>query len=52
MEQKKILWVLLSVTIFLFIVSITGVIWFYPDRGSIAGELLSGRSGGTAAMDF
>ena len=32
MEQKKILWILLSVTLFLFIVSITGVVWFYPGR--------------------
>lgn len=32
MEQKKILWILLSVTLFLFIVSISGVVWFYPGR--------------------
>jgi len=32
MEQKKILWILLSVTLFLFIVSIAGVVWFYPGR--------------------
>ena len=32
MEQKKILWILLSVTGFLFIVSIAGVVWFYPGR--------------------
>ncbi len=36
MEQKKILWILLSVTLFLFIVSITGVVWFYPGRISVA----------------
>lgn len=36
MEQKKILWILLSVTLFLFIVSITGVIWFYPGRDPVA----------------
>ena len=32
MEQKKILWILLSVTLFLFIISIAGVVWFYPGR--------------------
>ena len=36
MEQKKILWILLSVTLFLFIVSITGVVWFYPGRIEVA----------------
>jgi len=36
MEQKKILWILLSVTLFLFIVSITGVVWFYPGRIAVA----------------
>ena len=43
MEQKKILWILLSVTLFLFIVSITGVVWFYPGR--VADKGISVSSG-------
>ena len=54
MEQKKILWILLSVTLFLFIVSITGVVWFYPGRITVAGEDGSSPSSDQeqAAMDF
>ena len=52
MEQKKILWILLSVTLFLFIVSITGVVWFYPGRVVAVedGNSSSGRE--SAALDF
>ena len=52
MEQKKILWILLSVTLFLFIVSITGVVWFYPGRVAVAEDedSLSGQE--RAALDF
>ena len=52
MEQKKILWILLSVTLFLFIVSITGVVWFYPGRVAVAED--DALSGGQekAAIDF
>lgn len=54
MEQKKILWILLSVTLFLFIVSITGVVWFYPGRIAVAeeGSSNSPDNPDQAAVDF
>jgi SPOR domain len=54
MEQKKILWILLSVTLFLFIISITGVVWFYPGRITTAenDDGNSSRDPEQAAMDF
>ncbi|MDA3940784.1 MAG: SPOR domain-containing protein [Spirochaetia bacterium] len=54
MEQKKILWILLSVTLFLFIVSITGVVWFYPGRISVAKntDTNSPDNQDQAAIDF
>lgn len=52
MEQKKILWILLSVTLFLFIVSITGVMWFYPGRVAVAEDGTSSSGQESAAMDF
>ncbi len=35
MEQKKILWILFSVTLFLLVVVGTGFIWFFPKGGEI-----------------
>ena len=54
MEQKKILWILLSVTLFLFIVSITGVVWFYPGRIAVADNSSnnSADSREQASVDF
>ena len=52
MEQKKILWILLSVTLFLFIISITGVVWFYPGRISVAEDGKSSDNQERAAMDM
>lgn len=52
MEQKKILWILLSVTLFLFIVSITGVVWFYPGRVAVAEDGTSSSGQERAAMDL
>jgi hypothetical protein len=52
MEQKKILWILLSVTLFLFIVSITGVVWFYPGRISVAEDDTPSGDQERAAIDF
>lgn len=53
MEQKKILWILLSVTLFLFIVSITGVVWFYPGRIAVAeDDTSSSGDQEQAAIDF
>jgi len=54
MEQKKILWILLSVTLFLFIVSITGVVWFYPGRIAVADNSSSDStdSKDQASVDF
>jgi len=52
MEQKKILWILLSVTLFLFIISITGVVWFYPGRISVAEEGSSSDNQEHAAIDM
>ncbi len=54
MEQKKILWILLSVTLFLFIVSITGVVWFYPGRIAVAEESRNNSPDNPdqAAVDF
>ncbi|MCD6397415.1 MAG: SPOR domain-containing protein [Spirochaetaceae bacterium] len=52
MEQKKILWILLSVTIFLFIVSITGVVWFYPGRVADSGTGKSSSDAVKAAADL
>lgn len=52
MEQKKILWILLSVTLFLFIVSITGVVWFYPGRIAVAENDTPSGDQEQAAIDF
>jgi cell division septation protein DedD len=52
MEQKKILWILLSVTLFLFIVSITGVVWFYPDKVADTGGNGSSDKTDQASVDF
>ncbi|MCK5154576.1 MAG: SPOR domain-containing protein [Spirochaetales bacterium] len=54
MEQKKILWILLSVTLFLFIVSITGVVWFYPGRIAVAEDSSNNSSDNQeqAAVNF
>ncbi|MCK5198872.1 MAG: SPOR domain-containing protein [Spirochaetales bacterium] len=52
MEQKKILWILLSVTLFLFIVSITGVVWFYPGRIAVAEDSTTSSDQERAAMDL
>ncbi len=52
MEQKKILWILLSVTLFLFIVSITGVVWFYPGRVEVAEDDAPSGDQEKAAIDF
>ncbi|MEA1911421.1 MAG: SPOR domain-containing protein [Spirochaetota bacterium] len=53
MEQKKILWILLSVTLFLFIVSITGVVWFFPGRIAVAeGDDNNSENQEQASIDF
>ncbi len=52
MEQKKILWILLSVTLFLFIVSIAGVVWFYPGRVAATEDSTPSNDQETASIDF
>ncbi len=52
MEQKKILWILLSVTLFLFIVSIAGVVWFYPGRVAAAEDSTPSNDQEAASIDF
>ncbi len=52
MEQKKILWILLSVTLFLFIISIAGVVWFYPGRAADIGTKNSDNNFAKAAADL
>ncbi len=52
MEQKKILWILLSVTLFLFVVSIAGVVWFYPGKVPVADAADQGTDKDKAAVDF
>ncbi len=52
MEQKKILWILLSVTLFLFVVSIVGVVWFYPGKVPVADAADPVKAQDKAAVDF
>lgn len=52
MEQKKILWILLSVTLFLFVVSVVGVVWFYPGKVSVADSTDPVETQDKAAVDF
>ena len=52
MEQKKILWILLSVTLFLFIISIAGVVWFYPGRVADGGTNKIGSNPVKASADL
>ena len=52
MEQKKILWILLSVTLFLFVVSIAGVVWFYPGKAAVADVSDPSQNQDKAAVDF
>ncbi len=49
MEQKKILWILFSVTLFLLVVVGTGFIWFFPRGGDLPETAESSPSGETVS---
>ncbi|MFO7850549.1 MAG: SPOR domain-containing protein [Spirochaetia bacterium] len=52
MEQKKLLWIIFSVTLFLAVVVGAGFIWFYPDRGSDYTETTTEEKQEEASSDF
>jgi DedD protein len=51
MEQKKILWILFSVTLFLLVVVGTGFIWFFPKGGDLP-ETAENRPSGETVSAF
>ena len=51
MEQKKILWIIISAALFLSAVFIAGLLWFYPSNGTQTAA--KGENGaGKATVDF
>ncbi len=51
MEQKKILWIIVSVAVFLCVVFTAGLLWFYPSKDVQTAEAGKGGSG-QASIDF
>lgn len=52
MEQKKLLWIIFSVTFFLLIVVGVGLIWMYPGARDQPATAAGGESGREAGADF
>ncbi len=51
MEQKKILWIIVSAALFLTVVFTAGLLWFYPSQGAQTAS--DGKNGaGKANIDF
>ncbi len=51
MEQKKILWIIVSVAVFLCVVFTAGLLWFYPSKDVQTADAGKGGSG-RASIDF
>ncbi len=51
MEQKKILWIIISAALFLSAVFIAGLLWFYPSDGTQT-AVKGGNGAGKANVDF
>ncbi len=52
MEQKKLLWIIFSVTLFFAVVVGAGFIWFYPERGAAHTEKETQEIKEEASRDF
>ncbi len=52
MEQKKILWVIISVAAFLCIVFAAGLLWLYPSKDTQTAEKTAVPAAGKAAIGF
>lgn len=52
MEQKKILWIIVSVTVFLCVIFVAGLLWFYPSKDVQTASVGTDSKTDKANVDF